>query len=282
MGHDDAHSTGLDVSDSDLVPRPVFWLWTAVVFILLVLAVIVVSDMVARSLWHRRVPEGFGAAIGMVATVLAPWLVDRALRLFGASRSGRTVERRGRVRLTPAEDDTAGVVELFYRRRDLIAHGILAFLVLLLAGIGLVALGLHDHDAVWRVAGFVLGPLFILGGIWAGVDCARELWRGQPYLRIDPDGVTGVPASQKTSLRRTFVPWSRIATCEVETVRDTWGRVTTSMAIFQDAEGRPLLTTPLTWPWAASAYEAEHSQALKAIRARLPKPADVAWEREVV
>jgi hypothetical protein len=276
MAHDDA-STTPEIPDYDLIPRPVFWLYAGIVWSLLIIAMIVAGEGVARSLGHRRLPEGFGAAIGMVATVLAPGLVDRILRLFGASRSGKTVERRKPVRLTPAEEDedTARPIELFYKRNRLIGLSLLMLLSSLLMGLMVVM----DARQGWHWTHAVV-VLLSAGSLWYALTLAWELRTRQPYLRIDPDGVTAVPSNQTAGSRRHFVPWCQVATCEVETTQDTWGRVTHSHATFQDAQGHALLTVSL--PWGTVAHEAERSQALKAIRARLPKPTDVAWEREVV
>jgi hypothetical protein len=73
--------------------------------------------------------------------------------------------------------------------------------------------------------------------------------------------------------RRRFVPWSDVATCEIETYYDTFGSPAIIRPILKDSAGRELMSMDLLQT------ELQDQQRLvKYIQARLPKTKENFWE----
>ena len=64
------------------------------------------------------------------------------------------------------------------------------------------------------VLGLLLGAFFGLGAI-------NIWWDRKPQAWADRHGITGYPSG--LHLYRRFVPWSDVATCEIETFSNTYG-----------------------------------------------------------
>jgi hypothetical protein len=75
------------------------------------------------------------------------------------------------------------------------------------------------------------------------------------------------------SFRRKFVPWSDMATCEIETHYDTFGSPAIIRPILKDSAGRELISLNLL-----STEPQDQQRLVKYIQAKLPKTKEDFWE----
>jgi hypothetical protein len=108
--------------------------------------------------------------------------------------------------------------------------------------------------------------LFGLGGGY----CFHERWWGRPQARADASGITGYPVG--FHVRRRFVPWSEVATCEIETHYNTFGEPVIVRPILRSHAGEILMTMDL-----CTTIE-EQGRLVKYIKAKLPRAKDNFWE----
>lgn len=101
--------------------------------------------------------------------------------------------------------------------------------------------------------------------------CFLQRRRGTPQAVADSSGIRGVPVG--FHMQHRFVPWSAVATCEIETYHDTFGKPVLIRPILKGADGEPLLTLNLL----STAME-DQERLVKYIKAKLPKPKDDSWE----
>lgn len=85
--------------------------------------------------------------------------------------------------------------------------------------------------------------------------------------RADASGITGHGAGFDP--RRKFVPWSKVATCEVETYHDSFGAPAFIRPIFKGSNGETLLVLDLSLT-----NIKDQQRLVNYIKAKLPKPKD--------
>ena len=186
---------------------------------------------------------------------------DLILKWFGLSRSGTTREVWGRaVAISDGEVADKEVIEVR------IAPPITtALLVLWVAGNLLLAFG--PYPLMSRSDWFLdLNASFGLG---VGL-CFFRRQLGRPLTWADASGIMGYPGG--FHLRRRFVPWSRIETCEIATHHDLFGKPSLIRPSFEGREGESLMTLDLR-------FTRMHDQVrlTNYIKARLPKPGGETW-----
>jgi hypothetical protein len=86
-----------------------------------------------------------------------------------------------------------------------------------------------------------------------------------------PSGVTGYPVGFHA--RRRSVPWSALATCEIETYFDTFGKPIIIRPVLTGCDDEALLTLNLLYT-----KMEDQERLVKDIKAKLPKPNDDFWE----
>ncbi|WP_406694431.1 hypothetical protein V5E97_25485 [Singulisphaera sp. Ch08] len=201
------------------------------------------------------------SGLGYANAILSTRVVDALLIRMGRSRSGKTVEVRGRT-IAHAEGIAGGedVLEVYGSRS--LYHGLIAMCL----GICVMTLAVlflflpHDRmsGSDW---GYSLGLIALFGAIAIGLWCEKRKGR----VCADGEGILACPTG--FCFRRRFVPWSEIATCEIETRYDTFGRPVIIRPVLKDQGGRALLTPDLQ----TVRFE-DQERLVRYIRARLPKP----------
>lgn len=222
----------------------------------------VVAALAVRQTLGLRM-DGIVGGLGALNVILATVAVDRILKRFGLSRSGKTLEVRERTVVAP-EGDVAD--------DEIVAVGMPKSLIRFLLWVSLPMCLLFGGALVWlphlekttRVLGLAVIGFFGLGtlNIW---------WDRKPQAWADRDGITGYPLG--FHLRRRFVPWSDVAACEIETFYDTFGKPVIIRPILKGWNGEALLTLNLQ-----STKVEDQERLVKYIKARLPKATDHGWE----
>ncbi len=213
---------------------------------------------------HSRDIGGIVAGMGFPNLILARVAVDRILRALGRSRSGRTVERRGRTTALPegtVDDDE--VAEIRYPKGFVrfLFWGSLGFCVFFGVGPSLF------YEGSWMTwSCYCFSALF-------GLSVLNVWWDRKPQAWADREGVIGYPIGFRGGLSRRFVPWSDVATCEIETYFDTFGQQVLIRPILKGWRGETLMMLQLLW----TSIE-DQQRLVKYIKARLPKPKDDLWE----
>ena len=196
--------------------------------------------------------------------VLSNLAADKILKLFGLSRSGVVVEVRSRSTL--GFDDAAWIGDVAEAR---LSSGMMKFLLVGTPTMGMFFLAsplfMGEEEGVVRWLGLGMGIFFLVG-------FAHVLWdRKNPQARADAEGVTGYPSTR--AMRRVFVPWSDVLTCEIQTIYDTFGKAILLRPILRGQNGETLMElnlmqTPLV----------EQDRIVKFIKSKLPKPQVDPWE----
>ncbi len=238
------------------------------VFLTLILITIaeLLSALVASLALGVRIQVSWIGGLGLLNYILARLAVDGLLKRFGMSRSGKTREIRGRtVALAEGEVADDEVVELripswLTTTLGVMSLGFSLVILLILPAIP----GAQNDTVVWADA--IMGFMG-LGGVYFLIETR---W-GKPQAWADWSGVTGYPVGFHVSRR--FVPWSDVATCEIETDHDTFGKPVILRPILKGWYGEVLLTLNLRYT------EMEDQERLvKYIRAKLPKSKEDFWE----
>ncbi len=227
----------------------------------------VAANVAAISLsitWGVRFEPGWVCGLGILYIVLSNLAADKILKLFGFSRSGVAVEVRSRAPL--GSDDDARIGDVAEAR---ISSGMMTFLLFgtPLMGIFFLAspLVLKEEQSVLRWVSVGMGVFFLVG-------FAHILWdRKNPQARADAEGITGYHSYR--AMRRVFVPWSDVWTCEIQTIYDTFGKAILLRPILRGHNGETLmqlnlLQTPMV----------EQDRIVKLIKSKLPKPQVDPWE----
>jgi hypothetical protein len=210
-----------------------------------------------------------GGRIGafvMLNFALSKVAADGILKLMGLSRSGKTVETRGRtVALPEGEVGGGDVVEVRCSSSDITRSGVFCLIFCLPFVLILVTI---PHDQIKGIGGaYALVGAF---GLAAGYFLYEGRW-GKPQAWSDASGITGYPIG--SAFRRRFVPWSDVATCEIETYYDTFGKPVIIRPILKGYHGEPLLTLNLQ----LTKME-DQERLVKYIKAKLPKPKVDFWD----
>lgn len=237
--------------------------WT--LFFLILLTELVVTTVLMRR-WGVRRDGGWIGGLGMLNLVLAKVAADSILKLMGLSRSGKTVEARGRTVVYPdGEIDDDEVVEVHCPSSFITGLGAACLIFCLVIVLILVAI---PHDRMEGVGwAYVLVGVF---GLSAGYCFYERSW-GTPQVRADSSGITGLPIGFQ--FRRRFIPWSDVATCEIETYFDTFGKPFIIRPILKGWDGKPLIVLCLQFT-----KMEDQVRLVKYIKAKLPKPKDDFWE----
>ncbi len=161
-----------------------------------------------------------GAWIGGLALpnlILSKVAADGILKLIGLSRSGKTVEARGRtVALAEGEAGDDEVVEVRCPPSFIRGLGVVCLLLCLLFVVILVTI---PHEQIEGIGwGYALVGFLALA---AGYLLYEGRW-GKPQAWADASGITGYAAG--FHFRRRFVSWSDVVTCKIETYYDTFGK----------------------------------------------------------
>ena len=215
--------------------------------------IITVKLQLSTPVFSRHVPE-----LGMASWLISWFATDRFFKTRGLSRSGISVETWDRLPANPADfasDD--GGVEYHLSRSEVRFH-FLFYLLVFLAAVPFVC-----------VAGVAVDlPFIILGSVGCvlsgrlGIQQASA-WDGC-QVRLDRYGVFGYPA--RLALDRKLLPWSEVASCDIITRYDPFGRLYLIVPVFKDALGRKLMSLHM------EQVPVEHQQRLvKSIKAKLPK-----------
>jgi hypothetical protein len=247
------------------VSKATFGCLSWAIFFVILLIEIALSVTVSRVVGVRY-EGGWIGGLGLLNLILSRVVADRILKLMGLSRSGKTVEVRGRTVAFPegevADDEVVEVrcpssfiTGLFWM--SLLMFLLLAVLITLSPPSGTVMVGL----------GYLLIAFFGLG---AGYCFYERTW-GNPQAWADSSGITGYPVG--FYFRRRFVPWSRVATCEIETFYDTFGKPVIIRPILKGFDNEALMTLNLLF----TKLE-EQERLIKYIKAKLPKPKYDDWE----
>lgn len=214
-----------------------------------------------------HVPPGWTGGLGILHLFLARLAADAILKAMGLSRSGKTVEARGRtVALAEGEVDDDEVVEVRCPAPFLTQLGVMCLAICLL----LVGLFVVIPPDLMRGG---VGWFYVLIGFFAleAVFCFYQRWWGAPQARADASGIRG--ASVGFHLRTRFVPWSDVATCEIETYHNTFGKPIIIRPILKGWDGTVLLALDLRYTQLD-----DQERLVKYIRAKLPKPKLDLWE----
>jgi hypothetical protein len=221
---------------------------------------------VAALAWALGTSWLIGGWVGGLAcpnALLAHRAVDRILIRLGRSRSGKVVEVRARATAGPEVAISSEAVAVPHSR-PLIGMMVAACLSLALAA--LLFLGLAPRPRPWE-AGFAHAVAVI-----AAVGALYYWWDGSmPQAEANSDGITGYPNGYH--VRRRFVPWSDVATCEIATEYDTFGRPIRIRPTLMGDDDTILMTLHFQH---ASREEQEHL--VEFIKSRLPKTRWDGWD----
>ena len=237
--------------------------WT--LFLLIMITEVVVTTVLMRR-WGVRHEGGWIGGLGMLNLILAKVAADGILKLMGLSRSGKTVEARGRTVVYPdGEIDDDEFVEVRCPSSFITGLGVACLLFCLVIVLILLMI---PHDRVGGIGwAYALIGFFGLG---AGHCFYERLW-GKPQAWADSSGITGYPIG--FHFRRRFVRWSGVATCEIETYFDTFGKPVIIRPILKGWDGKPLIILNLQFT-----KMEDQERLVKYIKAKLPKPKDDLWE----
>jgi hypothetical protein len=211
-----------------------------------------------------------GLWIGWLAlfSLSSCWLAAEAIfKLLGISRSGKTIEVRGRVAgLTEGATDDSEVVEVRISGWSRwVIWSQIVFVLLICLGMILI-LVLVPHSKMKGV-GYAYGILaFFCSGIFFLV------WlKDHAIARADASGILGHPDG--LHFRRKFVPWSEVALCEIHTYYDTFGSPRLLVPILRGWRGQELISLNVS-----GTRFRDQERLVKYIRAKLPKSRDDFWE----
>jgi hypothetical protein len=225
----------------------------------------IVAGVACRAL-GIRLDGAFGGLAFTLNFALAAIVVDDILKRRGLSRSRTTREVQGRA-VAVAEGEAADdeTVEVRLNQNSIIGLGVmcLAFALLLSLLLAMVAKRqMKEVEYAYVAIAFfaILGGWFIYVGKW-----------GKPQAWADASGITGY--TYKNQFRRKFVPWADVATCEIVTYFDTFGKPVIIRPILKGFDGEEIMTVNLT----STKFE-DQERLVTYIKAKLPKPKDDYWE----
>jgi hypothetical protein len=234
------------------------------------LLVLSITESITASATGRalgfRMEGGWIGGLTVLNMVLARVVVDAMLKRMGRSRSGKTLEVRGRTVAIPegevADDER---VEVRCPSSLILGLGAMCLAICLLIALILVIVPPARMENVgWAYA------LIIFFGLGAGYCLYERRW-GKPQAWADSTGIWGLPVG--FHMRARFVPWSRVTTCEIETYYDTFGKPVIVRPVLKGGDGETLLTPNLLY----TTME-DQDRLVKYIKAKLPKPKDDFWE----
>lgn len=247
------------------VSKVTFGCLSGAIFFVILAAEITLNEILSRAVGVRP-DRGFIAGLGILSLILSGVATDRILRLMGLSRSGKSIEIRGRT-VAFHEGEVAGneVVECRFSHSFINGLILMCLACCLLITLILVVIPQDRMEGV-EYAYAIIGFL----GLGAGYLFYERAW-GKPQAWADASGITGY--SVGSSLRRKFVSWSRVASCEIVTRYDTFGKPVIIRPILKGFDNETLMTLNLAYT-----KKEDQERLVKYIKAMLPKPKYNDWE----
>jgi hypothetical protein len=249
------------------VSKIVFESLVFVMVLALMVGETIVVIEIGRMLGYR-IDGGMMGGLMVLNLILARVILDRIFKRFGLSRSGKTLEVRGRTvahACSEGEVNDDEKVEVRCPRSmikglGLTCLGFCLFIILIL----LFAPSARNETVGWAYA--IIGFF----GLGAGYCFYESRW-GKPQAWADSSGIWGIPVGPYLKAR--FVPWSSVATCEIETYYDTFGKPVIARPVLKDGDGKSLISLNLLY----TRFE-DQERLIKYIKARLPKPKEDPWD----
>jgi len=224
----------------------------------MVIAVNLVVIFLARAFQVRIHPFVMGGLNGLaiVYTMLAKALVERFLRRFDLTRSGKAVEIHARSPFGLYEEVEIGdVVE---------ARAPQSLIVFLLVGAPIFILFFFAASRLFPEGSWMRWLMLGMAAFFLICFIENILDYGKPIAWVDADGATGYPSHR--ALWRKFVPWSDIFSCEVETRYDTFGKPILLRPILKGRHGETLMKLYLIYT-----PMIEQERVVKYIKTKLPE-----------
>jgi hypothetical protein len=214
-----------------------FVLLSLCIFVVVVLAV--VGGILARLLLPALGIRFETIGLYWLGPVLffSGWITNKLLKLLGRSRSSKTVEVRGRSATNPEGDIAEDAVVVLHFPQTAMVRGLiassLAICIAFSACIFFIQQGWIKEMPYDYLATLSLGTLLV-----CALCAARTPQVCADWNRIG--GYRPFHPGQK------FVPWSEIATCDIETHYDTFGEPQLIVPVFRDYQGKELLRLNLS------------------------------------
>lgn len=212
--------------------------------------------------WIAGLPGG----LSVLNTTLAYVATDRILKRFGLSRSGKTMEVRGKT-VAHAEGEVFAdeLIEVRFHSSHFIGLGLTCLVCSLVMALIFVVI---SRDRM--IGGCYACITVALSGFLGGTCLYLGLW-GKPRVWADADGITGHPLGFNIGHRS--VSWSAVATCEIQTVFNTFGKPILIRPTLKGYDGNSLLALDLSYT-----KMEDQERLVKFIKARLPKSKEDFWE----
>ncbi len=241
--------------------------------VLLAVFLIIVFEIIVLTIISRRLGSGKDSPIGgyvgglvMLNIFLAYAGVDRAFKAFGLSRSGRMVEGRRPAAMASESTSVEDVVDIQCSRS--VSNALVLMCLVPFALIFLAVEVLAPKHGTGREV------LPLLYAIFLGSAAYMYLMRYITIIRIDAQGVT---AHRKPySIRRTTIPWSRIASCDLVVTRNTFGEIALAYPVMKGVDGKDLFVG-LAQAMAMAIPE-DQLKVLRSLKGRFPKLDLDPWE----
>jgi hypothetical protein len=228
------------------------WVYFTVQMGLMMIFILLEIPLVYRlEHWSGR---QFGAAFVVPNLVLSCFATNLLFRFLGLSRAARTVDE---LRPVPSESTESGgrevVVARLYRPFLMnigVSYLFFGFLLVFLA-FWLIP---KNQQTGREVLPVLLGIVFGVGFVCLAI-------RNQFVVRMDPGGILACPA-----WLRTYIPWEKIASCDIAIGYNVFGEPATVVPVFKDQRGKELLRLNLS-----TAPPVDKDRMLKYIQEKLPK-----------
>jgi hypothetical protein len=227
------------VGHAKTVSKPQFWIVTALLTIIFLLAELSLMELVflELDLPTLNFPSFIFVLLG-ADFLLSFFAAERFFKTLGLSRSGNSVETWDRI---GANHDRIVADEEVVEFKEPVSHNIFGFVFFLVFGLfsmlGILyshVVGVHPAQLVfWHVAGVLFG------------GCAIQLALASDgcWVRADQRGVFGYPA--RYALHRKLLYWSKIATCDIVTRHDPFGTPYLIVPVFRNEFGQKLMSSSL-------------------------------------
>jgi hypothetical protein len=222
-----------------IVSKREFYFVSAVMTFIFTAAELFLGPYISLKL-DLHIPDFMQQPSGLIIAnwVISFFLADRFFKMLGMSRGGNSVETWERI---PAKPDG------FVADNEVVEHTesgpACAFAFVFMFPFGLLGLlgvvyshlvGAHPMQLIfWYVCAIFCGGHAIQTFVaWDGC-----------YVRADRRGVFGYPA--RYAVRRKLLPWSEVATCDIVTRHDPFGKPYLIVPVFKNESGTKLMTLSL-------------------------------------
>ncbi len=205
---------------------------------------------------------GFVGGLSMANWMLAQYLVGVWLSRQGLTRPPDPRSRQTRTPLLPDGEPDAAIVEVAPPASLwLFCAAICGGITLILAGI--LTISRQSGTGDWFTSWEWLGVLATVGMGLLTVFYSVVVPHLNAHTTVDATGIWGYP--RDLAIRRRFIPWSAIATCELETDHILKGKPISVRPILLDAAGHRLIRLDL-----GGVSLADRDRLIRAIQVRLP------------